>query len=146
MCWCNPHIRTPWCGKPGCNEPAVTQVEAAKAAEADAVFRREYLGEPFATDCYKPLQTATDSPRTSQLMTLERLQSVLADVVYGSWEFRVGILDAPDGGWTNGTATTWMRGGRREHDREDQDRHRASFWVAWAYDGRRIAALSRRGG
>jgi 8-oxo-dGTP pyrophosphatase MutT (NUDIX family) len=21
MCWCNPNIRTPWCGKPGCESP-----------------------------------------------------------------------------------------------------------------------------
>jgi hypothetical protein len=21
MCWCTPNLRTPWCGKPGCNPP-----------------------------------------------------------------------------------------------------------------------------
>jgi hypothetical protein len=34
MCVCNPSIRTPWCGKPGCTEPAAGKIGSLEANAA----------------------------------------------------------------------------------------------------------------
>ena len=45
MCRCNPLIRTPWCGKPGCEVPIQVKEQRKKQAEESEYesMVREYI-------------------------------------------------------------------------------------------------------
>jgi hypothetical protein len=78
MCKCTPNIKTPFCGKPGCEMPPQKPRQAATPDEA------EQLATKAVNDYLTACRVADDTPLGNYLMKLASVTGVIMASAEGS--------------------------------------------------------------
>lgn len=86
MCVCRPEVRTPFCGRPGCEWPAQVAEEPPKEKGYAVVFDRSRVRQALSVELFIPWETFRRQERQGFRALLKVALQEVGDEAMAEWE------------------------------------------------------------